>query len=639
MRTARIACTLLVLVMGGCQASDELGDEPIGTATVKVLVPIEGIPADGECAHIVATRLSDFEFTEYQGPLAGATFMANEGENRITATAYPAPCIPEPSAPPWIANEQIVDLVAGANTVNLMFVPNAEVVVDPNFWDDVDPLLTVQPGSAVRTGRNFEDAAGANYAIDGWDVYQIALPLVGGGGTPSATFLFSTQTPGVIPYSPRGMARLADGRWAFQVSESTQSLWVFSSAGAYLESWPVQLDPGMIQFDITDGLERVDSTHLVRTAWLNTQQGCTEPGPSCIQAAIEILEMRTGGSGNYVAVSQQILLPAPYNQIYPVGVTPAANGRYVVSVLPDANTQFISIDGTGALMAGPANVAGDQEGLFVNSTGTRLGALSYEGALAMYVSGTLAPRAGETLSYTLGAQVSNPYGLAWDSGSNRYVVLYGNNQLAYLNSTGTTRTPLPIDTSSYVLVSGIEIDSDSLQLLLFDRLPPIDPGTGLRTVMLDAYDLTSNGLVSSTELIGVPTNVRPRTLAYIGGGQVISHYRRPGGVVDPALDATIFVHNLDGTLAAVINMAPWGVHRITNLNFMPATGEIVLLGTDVNGVVRLMVTSTDGTPDRSYRIDPIAFVSDLAPITSGTFAGDVGVTIGQPSTLLRIAAP
>lgn len=639
MRTAKIACGVLMSWLLGCQPSDELADQPIGQATVKVLVPIDGIPANGECAHIVATRLSDFEATEYMGPLAGAVFMANEGENRITATAYAAPCTPEPAAPPWIASEQIVDLVAGANSINLMFVPNAEVVVDPNFWDDVDPELTVRAGSAIRTGRNFEDAAGPNYALDGWDVYQIALPLVGGGGTATATFLFSTETAGVLPYSPRGMARLGDGRWVFQVSEPTSPLWVFASGGAFLESWPVQLDPGMRQFDNTDGLERVDATHLVRTAFLNSAQDCTDPGPSCVQSAIEILEMRTGPSGNFVAVSQQILLPAPWNQIYPVGVTPAANGRYVVSTLPDSGSQLISINASGVLQAGPENLTDDQEGLFVNATGTRLGALSYEGALTMHVSGTLTPRAGEVLSYTLGAQVSNPYGLAWHSASSRFVVLYGNSQLAYLNSTGTTRTALPIATSSYAFVSDIDVDGDDNQLLLFDRLPPVDPDTGLRTAMLDAYDLSTAALVSSTELVGVPTNVRPRTLAYIGGGQVASHYRRPNGVVDPALDATIFVHNLDGSLAAVINLAPWGVHRIVTLDYMPATGEIVLLGTDVDGVLRLMVTSTDGTPDRSYRTDPIAFVSAMAPIGSGPFAGDVGVVLGQPSTLLRIAPP
>jgi hypothetical protein len=643
MRTAKIAwATGVILLLAGCQAIDETADEePTGKATVKVLVPIEGIPANGECAHIVATRLADFESTEYMGPLGGATFMANEGENRITATAYPMPCTPEPSAPPWIATEQIVNLVAGANTINLMFVPNAEIVVDPNFWDDVDPELTVRGGSAIRSGRNFEDAAGPNYAIDGWDVMQISLPLIGGGGTPSTTMLFSTQTAGVIPYTPRGMARLADGRWVFQVGESTQPLWVFTGGGVYVESWPVVLDPGMLQFDSTDGLERVDATHLVRTAFLNAPLNCPEfEGPSCIQSAIEILELRSGPSGNFLAVSQQILLPFPYNTLYPVGVTAAANGRYVVSILPGTDSQFISIDATGALLAGPENVAGDNEGLFVNGTGTRLGALTYEGMLTMHVSGTLTPRAGEVLNYTSGVQVSNPYGLAWHPASGRFVALYGTSQLAFVNDTFTTRSPLAIDTSGYLFVGGVEVDSDSNQLLLLDRFPPIDPGTGLRTATVDIYDLTTLTLVDSIQLNGVPTEGRTRTLAYIGGGQVASHHRRAGGVVDPNLDATIFINNLaDGSLASVINLSPWGVHRILSLNFMPATGEIALLGTDVNGVVRLMVVSISGTPDRSYRTDTIEFVSEMAPITSGPFAGDLGVVIGQPSTFLRIAPP
>jgi hypothetical protein len=640
MRTARIAWVMVLLA--GCQALDETaGQEPTGKATVKVLVPIEGIPADGVCTHIVAMRLSDFESTEYMGPLDGATFMANEGENRITATAYPMPCTPEPDAPPWIATEQIVNLVAGANTINLMFVPNAEIVVDPNFWDDVDPELIVRSGSTIRSGRNFEDVAGPNYAIDGWDVMQISLPLIGGGGTATTTQLFSASNAGVIPYTPRGMARMPDGRWVFQVGESTQPLWVFTGGGVFIESWPVQLDPGMLQFDGTDGLERVDATHLVRTAFLNAPLNCPEfEGPSCIQSAIEILELRSGPSGNFLAVSQQILLPYPYNTLYPVGVTPAANGRYVVSILPGSDSQLISLDAAGTLMAGPATIAGSNEGLLVNGTGTRLGALTYEGTLTMHVSSTLTPRAGEVLSYLSGVQVSNPYGLAWRGANSQFVALYGSNQLAYVNDTFTTRSSLAIDTNGYLFLGGVEVDNDGDQLLLVDRIPPIDPGTGLRTPTVDIYNLSTLTLVDSVPLLGVPTEGRTRTLTYIGGGQVASHHRRAGGIVDPNLDATIFINNLaDGSLDSVINLSPWGVHRILTLNFMPATGEIALLGTDVNGVVRLMVVSTSGTPDRSYRTDTIPFVSEMAPITTGPFTGDLGVVIGQPSTFLRIAPP
>ncbi len=262
----------------------------------------------------------------------------------------------------------------------------------------------------MRTGRNFEDTAGPNYALDGWDVMQIALPLVGGGGVPSTTMLFSTDS-GQLPYTPRGMARLSDGRFVFQLSESWEDLRVFSAAGSFQQNWPVEVSAPMIAFDGTDGLERIDDTHLVRTAFLNTPLVCDDfEGPDCIQSAIEILEVRSGPSGNYVAVTQQILLPAPYNQEYPLGVTPAPSGRFVVSTLPGSDSRLLLLDGAGAIVAGPVDVAGGAEGLFTNAAGGRMGVLRYEGALAMHVTNTLAPRAGEVLSYLLGVGLSNPLG-------------------------------------------------------------------------------------------------------------------------------------------------------------------------------------------------------------------------------------
>ena len=643
MRSATFAC--VVVIAAGCQGLGAGGgddDERTGQARVEVFVPLEGIPPDGECTHITSVRLADFVTRNYVGPLDGAVFNAPKGETRITATAYPPPCDAEPAEPPWIADEQILFLVQGTNPLSLNFRPNVTVVVDPTFWDDQDPTLAVQPGSELRTGRNLEDTAGPNLALDGWDVMTIALPPTGGGGTPSTSFLFSTQTSGALPYTPRGMARMADGRFVFQLSESSEALRVFGSAGAFLESWPVVLDPGMMQFDSTDGLERVDATHLVRTAFLNVPLDCPEfEGPECIQSGIEVLEIRPDGSGGSVAaVVQQFLLPFPHNVRYPVGVTWAASGRFVVSTLPGVDTELLLLDATGALVAGPAPLAGDGEGLFVNNTGGRLGALTYQGALSMHSATTLVPRAGETFDYGLGARVSNPVGLAWNQAGGNFVVLHGNNQLDFASEDFTSTSPTPIDTSGYIFLSSVDVVAGADQLLAIDRIAPVDPGSGQRIATVDTYDLATGALLGSVPLGGVPANVRPRTLAYAPGtNQVISHHRRPGNEPDPSLDATIFVHNLDGSLAAVINLAAWGVVRILDLNVLPATGEIVLLGTDVNGVLRLMVTTAGGTPVRSYRTDGIFGITELAPITSGAFAGQVGVITGQPSSFLRIAPP
>ncbi|HEU5056978.1 MAG TPA: hypothetical protein VFU21_10660 [Kofleriaceae bacterium] len=627
---------MALLTATACGGGDE--DDDLGEAQVTVEVPLEGIPPDGQCTHIIATRLSDFRVSSYQGALGGAVFQARQGEHRVTAVAYPPPCDPEPAEPPWIADEQVVTFVRGPNSLTLNFRTNVGVGVDPIFWDDVDPQLAIEPGSTLRTGRNFEDAAGGNFAVDGWDVLQIALPPAGGGGTPSATVLFSTQPSGALAYTPRGMARMPDGRFVFQLAESAADLQVFTAGGAFLESWPVVRDPGLIQFDSTDGLDRIDTTRLVRTAFLNTPLNCPEfSGPECIQAAIEVLELQSGPSGTSAVVIQQILLPFPHNVEYPLGVTASA-GNFIVSTLPDADSRLLLLDAAGTLLAGPVTVAGGIEGLFLNGSGTRLGALTYVGFLSMHSPATLLPRAGETFNYPLGVGVSNPFGLAWRPATGQFLVLHIDNQVTLASDTFTATAPSGIDTSGYIFPSSIDVNGSD-QLLVFDRIPPIDPATEQRVATLDTWDLATGVLVASVPLGGVPVNVRPRTLAYMPGtDQVISHYRRAGNVVDP-IDSTIFVHQMDGTLAAVLNLAPWGVHRIVGLNVLPSTGEILLVGTDVEGTLRLMVTTPGGTPVRSYRTDSIFGLAELAPITTGAFAGQVGVVTGQPSSFLRIAAP
>ena len=644
MRSAGFLWATMVLVTAACDGLPGVGgdgdDDDRGQAVITVEVPLEGIPPTGECAHITSVRLADFATRNYIGPLDGAVFNAPKGETRINATAYAPPCDPEPAEPNWIADEQIVFLVEGANAIHLDFRPNVVVGVDPTFWDDQDPQLVIQPGSEVRTGRNFEDGASPNYAVDGWDVMQVTLPPTGGGGTPTSTMLFSTRTS-PLPYTPRGMARMPDGRFVFQVAESNAPLQVFDGAGTWNESWPVQLDPGMTQFDSTDGLERIDATHLVRTAFLNVPLNCPDfEGPDCIQSAIEILELRSGPSGNFAAVSQQFLLPFPYNVEYPLGVAPGPTGSFIVSTLPGGpDTRLIRLDAAGALIAGPVALAGSNEGLFLNGAGGKLAALTYKGVLSMHVPSTLAPRAGEVLSYLLGAGVSIPSSLAWHASFGEFIALDIDNQVVHANETFTFAEPRGFDSSGYILVSGLDVDVVNGELIVIDRVPPIEPGSGQRLARIDRYDDIDFGYLGSTILQGVPADVRQQTLSIAQGNLVLTHYRRPGGVYDPSLDPTIFVHQMDGSLLYNINLAAWGVRRILSLSALPASNETALIGTDPDGTVRLMVIDSTGTPVRSYRTDAIFNLTDMAPITSGPFAGQVGVVTGQPSTFLRIAAP
>jgi len=112
------------------------------------------------------------------------------GEQRVTATAYPQPCTSEPATAPWSIAPLTVTFAAGANTLPLEFKRNTPVTIAPVFDTDPQPLL-VEPGSYVRTGRNGEDIAGPNYALDGWEVRQ----FVTGG----ERVLFSTRGKG-LPY-------------------------------------------------------------------------------------------------------------------------------------------------------------------------------------------------------------------------------------------------------------------------------------------------------------------------------------------------------------------------------------------------------------------------------------------------------
>ncbi len=585
------------------------------------------IPVDGRCTHITSTRLSDFAVSEYRGPLAGASFSVDPGEAHVTATAYAEPCSQEPDEAPWVAEEQITTFAGGANVLVLSFHASGTVTIDPIF--DADRTIAVRPGTAARLGRNGEDAAGPGFSLNGWDVTELALPPA----APSETFRFSLRGKGGLPYAPRGLARLPDGRFVAQLFETFEPLRTFSQDGDFLESWPVVYPAGTIRWDGTDGLEAVDATHLVRTVWLNVPIDCDEDGAGCIQAGIEVLELQADTNGNPVLVAtEQIPLPEPYNQVYPVGVA-KVGASYAVAMLPDA-TELILLAPDGTIAAGPTVDPGSMEGLFATVDG-RLGALDYRGALRMYNAGDLSPRPGETAALDDGVGFGYPRALAWNGTTGTYLALSGFKRLVSATPDFGAITDLAIDLSGYLNPSGMDHRPEANQVAIADRLPPIDPVTGTRIPRVDFHDLATSALASSTLLTGLPANLRLFSLAYVPGRQqIVSHYRRPGSPPDP-IDTIVYTHQLDGSIASTFDLRPLGIRRIATVNYLPATDELLCTVVDLTGQVRLVVTSPTGQPRRSYRADSIAGVIDVAPITSGPHMGDLGVVFAEPSEYVR----
>jgi hypothetical protein len=166
-------------------------------------------------------------------------------------------------------------------------------------------------------------------------------------------------------------------------------------------------------------------------------------------------------------------------------------------------------------------------------------------------------------------------------------------------------------------------------------VPPIDPATGARIPRVDLYDLATSAPAGSILLEGAPANPRVYSTAYVPGRQqFLSNFRRPNNPPD-AIDSMVYTHRVDGTLAGAFDLRSLGIRRIYTVNYLPATDEILCTAIDLTGQVRLVVTSPTGQPRRSYRTDSIAGVTELAPITSGPYQGDVGVVFSEPSEYVR----
>jgi hypothetical protein len=619
-----------MIALGACASAmpEQKAGEVDSDVTVRVAA---AIPDDASCTRITLTQLSDFSVTEFRGALAGATFRASAGENHVSAIAYPGLCPTEPDQPVWRAAEQIVDLAPGDNTLHLVFHHEATVIVDPTF-DGPGDAVAIVPGSQLRLGRNGEDAAGPNFSLDGFEVKAIGLPP----GPPSETVMFSVEGKG-LPHAPNGMATLPDGSFVFQVAELDQPLHVFDGAGNHLDTWTLAPTPqGLLTWDFTDGLDAIDATHLVRTGFLNVPINCDVNNEHCTMGGIDILTIQPAGSGFRALVTQQIVLPQPAGDEYPVGVAAVANG-YVVATLPVGGTRLtlVGFDGSALAQLGP--VPGDIEGLFTDASG-RLVAVDYQGNVTTY-NADLTPRVGEAAFYGEGVNVANVTSLAWrDKGAGQYMGFTFDPRLVAISADGTSAVDLPIDLSTITAPCSIDYRSDADELFILERLSDIDPATNRRTPRVRVFDAATGAPHRDFRLEpGAALPLNARTIAYAPWAQQLaSHYRHR--TPDPGLDAIVFVHNLDGTLVTSFNLRPFGFTRIDTVNALPDTQELAIMVRDISGHARLVLTELDGTPHRSLRLDGLA-ISDIAAVTSGPFAGSLVATRGQPSFLERIALP
>lgn len=618
---------------------DRLPDENlVGEREVRVEARATLIPVTGECTRITATRLSDFQVSTFIGPLDGAVLLARPGEHRVTAVAFPQPCNAEPASPPWVADVQTVTFTPGrTNILLLTFRSAAEVFIVPEF--ESDAILDLRPGSRVQLGRNGEDISGPGFAIDGWQVKKLQLPPPGGGGAPAETTLFSVRGFG-MPRTPRGLATPPDGSFVFDVGEATRPLWAFDGAGALQATWPVFYSPGQVIWDFTDGIEAIDATRFVRTGSLREPR--CESG-SCVQAGLDILERRKDLFGfTTIAVVDQIFVPEAFG--VPRGVA-AVNGRFAVTTrATPATDQLVLLEADGTVVAGPREVTASLEGLLATDDG-RLVAMDYTGRLATFDADDLDPRPGEELSYAIAPDLSLPTSLAWHQPSAQYVVLDGiAPALSFATPGFESSTPIPIDLSSYSQVAAIDVRVEADQLLLIDRVPPLDAASGELRPAIDVYDLGLFGLVSRIALQGISLPAQPRSIAYIPfRGQVVSHHRRPAGSPDDGLAATAFVNSFaSGALAYTIDLGPIGFTRIDAVSYRQFTDELLFVALDSSGIRRILVTDVRGNPRRSYRLDGLASVPDLpglvdlAEVTSGPFVGDVTAVIDQPSEAARL---
>jgi hypothetical protein len=608
----RSVATCVLLTLGACATGE--GEDVIDLAVATVTTTTTP-PADGQCAHIVATRMSDFQVSEYKGPPTGAALTVRTGEHRVTATAYATPCASEPVIAPWVATQQMVSFSAGSNSLALSFKRNALAEIVAEFVEDDTLPMALRPGTRIATGRNGEDSTGPDWSLNGWLVSQLALPPA----APSETVRLSMQGKG-LPYTPRGMARLPSGNFVFQVGETFEPVWETDGAGNLVGARQVRYTGTRLPHDFADGLEAIDEDRLVGTVWFNAGQ-----------SGFETLTRRVELDGTvWFEVTDQVLFAEPLASSFVVSVAPVGSA-FVVVALPPASSQLHLVDAAGTVLGSGPEIAGSFEGIV--DDGARLLAVDYSGRVQAFErTPPFAPRAGETLTYPIGAGLSTPSLLAWRSqpGQEGYVVFTQSGRLAQANADFTSVADIAVDPAELVGVGGLDYLAGADEIAILRRTATA------RVRFFHAGDGTfSHDLVLAP---GAPGSLRGRGLAF-AGDQIVTHYRRPNAVVDASLDAMVFLHDFGGNLVGAFDLAPYGFTRVAMVNYLPATDELLVTAVDVGGITRLVATSRAGEPRRSYRIDPFPALTDLAPITSGAFVGVLGAVSAQPSELVRLILP
>jgi hypothetical protein len=626
---------LLAALGAGSLAGCAADPTPGSLDTIEVAVSTTAvIPSDATCVHIVATRLSDFTVSEFRGRLAGAVLATHPGETSITATAYPTPCGTEPAQAPWLADDQVKTFAAGGDTLRLAFHQNTSVTIDPVF--DGTSAAVIEPGSRVRTGRNGEDVAG-EFAIDGFGVTRIGYPARGGSGGPAESFLFSTEGKGSLDDVPRGITRTVEGNLLFQGSLPSLPLTLLDPFGNLLATWKVVVPAGFIGFNFTDGLDTIDATHFVRTGFTN-RPVCNADRSHCQRGALEVLELTTDALGAPVAqVVQQFFLPDGPDESYPVGVASLGGGRFAVSYLPDADSAILVMDDQRRVLAGPVALPGDAEGLALTGDG-RLAAVSYVGQVDLFDAETLAQQP-ETASYRLGAGVSTPSSLVWDTARNAFLTIDNTTHVVAAAADFSSAADLGLDLSGLTQPYGVAYRADTDEVLVGDSFGFDDLGSLATTLaVFNGVDATPSRTIVLAGI--VPTTARAISTAYVASSaQLVTVVTRASGSPNPALEAVALVHDTDGRQVGTIDLSKFGLKRLFQVTYLPVSDELLFSASTADGKRRLVVTDAAGKPRRSLLAGDFAVASGFAQVASGPFIGQLGAVEYDPAFFFRATLP
>jgi hypothetical protein len=399
----------------------------------------------------------------------------------------------------------------------------------------------------------------------------------------------------------------------------------------------VVVPAGFIAFNFTDGLDSIDATHFVRTVY-SSRGVCNADRSHCQRGALEVLELTRDVQGTSIAqVVQQFFLPDGPDEAYPVGVASLGGGTFAVSYLPDSNSELLVMNDQRGLLAGPVAIPGDVEGLALTDDG-RLAAVRYDGQVDMFDAFTLAQRP-ETGSYRLGAGVSTPQGLAWDSARSLFLTIDNGTHIMGAQADFSSAFDLDFDLGNLTQAYAVVYRADTDEVLIGDSFGFDDEG-GLATT-LTVFDGLVPTPARTIVLAGiVPTTARATGTAFVASrAQLVTVVSRASGNPNPALEAVAFVHDADGNQVGKIDLSKVGMKRLFRVAYLPLTDELLFFGSVAGGKTRLVVTDAVGKPERSFRSGAFETTSGFAQVTSGAFIGQLASVELDPAFFFRATLP